>query len=475
MVRSGALRTSAVLVTFALALGLGSAPAEAVDPEGSSQPGTYVVDLVSTAAFGVAMNGAGDVAGTSYRDTGCGSSCLPPQDTVVWRNGERIVLPDLPGLPGIYVKSMNAAGWVAGLAGFPGTTTHAVVWKPDGDSYTATDLGTLPGTNVSEAVGIDDLGRVIGWSTTLSWPPNGSPFLWTEAGGMVDLSAQGFPDDIPLAISPGGTVATPSSWYRLGDPESAEAVPPSPPGFYPPGSHPTAINDAGDQARFLVSTGTQNPVFLFRLNHEGTWQQLSTAGTGHLTTYGVGSITADRTVTATVVSTGVIAYGPAGLAQPLADLVAPSYQNGDVTVGGPINKSGEILVRLMIGRSVRLVRLVPGAPCTDDCARVVELKVSANGPEYCDGGEVRAKAKLTVVNESGDPLRRVRVTGHFFDDYWLDRSVVGRTDAQGQITLKHNGPPCVGAIAFLVTEATKRGLALDRTTGTLTGYVIPQR
>jgi hypothetical protein len=46
---------------------------------------------------------------------------------VVWRAGERIVLPEVPGLDGINVRSINDDGWVAGLAGVPGTTTHAVV------------------------------------------------------------------------------------------------------------------------------------------------------------------------------------------------------------------------------------------------------------------------------------------------------------------------------------------------------------
>ena len=40
----------------------------------------YVVDLVATAAFGVAMNDAGDVTGTSYPDPGCGSTCRPPRN-----------------------------------------------------------------------------------------------------------------------------------------------------------------------------------------------------------------------------------------------------------------------------------------------------------------------------------------------------------------------------------------------------------
>ena len=93
-------------------------------------PTMYSVQFVAAAATGVAMNASGDVAGTSYIDTGCGPFCLPPQDTVVWRGVQRIVLPQVPGLTGIYVTGINAQGWVSGLAGFPGTTTHAIVCPP---------------------------------------------------------------------------------------------------------------------------------------------------------------------------------------------------------------------------------------------------------------------------------------------------------------------------------------------------------
>jgi len=67
----------------------------------------------------------------------------------------------------------------------------------------------------------------------------------------------------------------------------------------------------------------------------------------------------------------------------------------------------------------------------------------------------------------------VTITGHFFDDYWLDEVVTGRTNAAGQVTFKHVGSPCVGAIAFLVTDAVMAGRTFDRTTGILTSYVIP--
>lgn len=432
---------------------------------------TYAVDFVSTAATGLAMNDAGDVAGTSRPDPGCGSQCLPPLETVVWKGGSRIVLPEVPGLTPTFITGINNQGWVTGFAGFPGTITHAVVWKPNGDTYEVIDLGNLPGKTISTAAGIDDLGRVAGWSTTQFFPPSGAPFMWTEAGGMVDLSAEGFPGEWPLGISPGGTVATIGYWYHLEDPGSVTAVTPVPRGYRLENSK-VAINDAGDQARFLVTASGQILDYPFRYHHEGTWQQVSFTPTGHLSRYGVGSINDRQDLTVTVLSTGQVAYGPDELAQPLDGLLSTAY-DGVVTDGGPLNASGEILAQVLIGRSPRLVRLVPAAPCTSNCTRVTNVEMRAKGPEFCNQGQVHAQARVTVTDETGRALSGVQVGGRFLDDYWLDQPVVGRTNAQGRIIFRHDGPPCVGAIAFLVTDASKPGRAFDRTTGMLTNYVIP--
>lgn len=435
-------------------------------------PRTYAIDFVSTAATGVAMSDAGDVAGTSYPDPGCGSQCLPPLDTVVWRGDARLVLPDLPGLSGTTVRGINAQGWVAGYAGLIGTTTHAVVWKPVADGYAALDLGVLPGTDLSYAVGIDNRGRVVGWSSTLSFPPKASPFVWSEESGMVDLAALGFPAEQPLAISTGGTVATATTWYRLGDPNSIVSMPP-PPSPFAIGTEPTAINDEGDQARFLVAIAPERLRYLFRFHHEGVWQQLSLSGTGDLAIYGVGSINAARDVSATVLSTGVIARGPDGLAKPLAALLSPAYQNAEVTVGGPMNPAGQILAQVIVGRSPRLARLLATRACDTNCTQVTMVQMKGQGPEFCDEGRAHAGARITVADEAGSPLAGVQIRGHFLDDYWLDQRVFGRTDAQGRVLFRHDGPPCVGAIAFLVTNAAKAGRVFDRTTGTLSNYVIP--
>lgn len=443
----------------------------------------YAADFVSTAAFGTAMNDLGDVIGTSYTDPGCGPFCLPPLETVVWRNGVRTVLPTVPGLSGITVRGINNQGLIAGLAGFIGTTTHAVVWIPNGSSYTAVDIGNLPGKTISDAVDVDNLGRVVGWSTTSNFPPTGAPFMWTQAGGLVDLSAQGFPVETPLAMSPGGTVLTTGSWYQLGDPASVTPIPGPPPGFFPAGSQPGAINDFGDQARFLVSTSTQNLVYPFRLGHTGTWQQISSIGTGMLSTYGVGSITNTQDITATVLSTGMIAAGPNGLLSPVAGLLSPAYPGSTIGTIGDINASGEILARVFIGNSQRLMRLVPATACSANCIRISKVQMRAKfvqdpaDPGHCAPGLNafnKAQVRVTATDENGIPLQGVLVSGIIMDDYWTNQPVSGTTNALGQVSFSYTGPCGVGAIAFLVDKASFGTRALDRTTGVLTNSVIPQ-
>jgi hypothetical protein len=431
----------------------------------------YVVDLVATAAFGVAMNDAGDVVGTSYPDPGCGSSCLPPLETVVWKNGVRMVLPSVPGFAGATANDINNQGWICGFGGTFGFG-HAAAWKPNGDSYTAIDMGLLPGTTSSNALGLDETNRAIGYVTASSGGE--TPFVWSEAGGMLNLITEGFPGERPLGISAGGTVATVGHWYHLGDPGSVITLTPAPSGFLLENSS-VAINDAGDQARFLVTTGSENLDYPFRYHHEGTYQQISFIPTGHLSSAGVGSINDAQDVTATVQSAAMIAGGPDGSLQSLALLVSPAYGGSVLTTAGPMNASGQILARMIIGQSgQRLVKLVPAQPCTSNCVQVSNIQMKGKGPAFCDQGSAQAQATVTVTNEAGLPLSGVRITGHFFDDYWLDETVSGKTNSSGQAKFKHVGPPCVGAIAFLVTGAeTRPARTFDRTKGILTKYVIP--
>jgi hypothetical protein len=445
----------------------------------------YVADFVATAATGWDLNDAGDVVGKAYTDPGCGPFCLPPEEIAVWRGGNRIPLPPAPGFSSSYQFPffINSSGTVGGIVGYPGSATHAAVWTPNGAGYTVQDLGVFPGTSSAEVAGIDDQGRMVGWSTLGGAIPTLTvPFMWSQSTGMVDLKAQGYPNERPAAMSPGGKVVTWNFWYQLGNPASAVPIPAPPRGFVGAGSNGSAINDAGDQAHFLVSTSTQNLVYPFRLSNGGTWQMISTAGTGHLSRYGMGSINAAQDISFTVLSTGMIAPGPAGLGQPLAPLLSPAYPGATVGDGGPMNNSGQILTRVMIGRSQRVMKLTPAVSCGSNCLVVSSLVMTGQFvqdpafPGSCfQGGKMynNTIATATVTSETGAPLGNALVSGRFLDDYWTNKPVTGTTNASGVVTFTHKGLCGVGAIAFLVDNVTLGTRSFDRTRGVVTNWVIP--
>ena len=469
--------------SLAVLFGLLAAVAGDAAPASAAEPAMYAVDFVDSPATGSAMNDQGVVAGVrSTLPPGCTpSTCAPISETVVWNGDAVIPLPGLPGFSTITVRGINASGWLAGFAGDPTTTgARAVVWKPTGASYTAIDLGVLPGTTSSWAAGIDDLGRAVGWSTTGgAFPTATAPFVWSEATGLVDLTTLGFPNDIPLAISPNGAVATPGYWYRLGDPDSVTALAAPPPGFSGPGTYPAAINDAGDQVRFQISTSAQHLPYLFRYSHTGTWQQIWFGPAGHLAPFGVGSINGAGDITATVGGVGLVAYGPDGIGEALKGKLSPAYGGSDVTTGGPINAAGQILTQVMIGQAQRLVRLVAAEACGTGCIRVGSIQMLGRMIGF-PRGQCTSRAfnyvtaTLTVADERGKALSGATVTGRFLDDYYLDEPVTGTTSGRGTVKFTHKGPACVGAIAILVDDVAKTGRVLDRTTGTLTNYVIPR-
>ena len=150
-----ALLAAFVAIVFTL---VGAATVLAADPTGSEPKSPeaiaamYVVDLVATAAFGVAMNDAGDVTGTSYPDPGCGSTCLPPLETVVWKGGQRIVLPSVPGLSGVTTSDINNLGWISGFGGSFGLGDVAA-WRPNGSTYTPIDMGCCRGPQARTRLG----------------------------------------------------------------------------------------------------------------------------------------------------------------------------------------------------------------------------------------------------------------------------------------------------------------------------------
>src|SRR5450755_1065971 len=129
------------------------------------------------------------------------------------------------------------SGFVAAMPGAASATS----------SYTATDLGTLPGSIISSAYGINDRGQIVGWATTASGYPHA--FSYTPKGGMVDLGTlPGDPNSVAYGVNDGGEIVGYS-----GTPSSAHAFSYTPKGgmvdlgTLPGGSNSTAtgVNDHG--------------------------------------------------------------------------------------------------------------------------------------------------------------------------------------------------------------------------------------
>jgi hypothetical protein len=148
-----------------------------------------------------------------------------------------------------------------------------------------------------------------------------------------------------------------------------------------------------------------------------------------------------------------------------------------------MNSSGQILTRVMIGNSMRLMRLKPATPCVSDCTIVSEVLMKGkfvqdpNDPGSCapdlDAYNL-VRAKVGVTDEAGAPLAGVKLQGRFLDDYWTDKAVSGTTNADGIVIFGNKGPCGVGAVAFLVDRARQQTKVFDRTTGIVTGSVIPK-
>lgn len=257
------------LLSLATTLGLLAA--------GPAMATTYAVEFVGNAATGVAMNEAGDVVGYAYAADTCGPWCLPDYETVAWVGGVRSVLPDSSSTGAHYVTGINADGWVSGYANYD--YPRALVWKPGTSGYEVIELGALPGQTYADTVGIDDAGRVLGWSTTGGAIPTASgPYLWTEADGMQNLADLGFPSQEAWSLSSGGMVATQNYWYSLDDATLLHTLTAPPRGYVDYG-YGTVINNAGEQARFLITTSSSSSyVYAHRYHTDGTWASLGASG-----------------------------------------------------------------------------------------------------------------------------------------------------------------------------------------------------
>jgi len=131
-------------------------------------------------SFPLGINIWGVVVGGSQNPATC---CNTP---VVWYGGAIHALPYLPGMDHGFAESINDLGMIAGRQGPPDQSSQVpCLWYWNGSGYTPVSLGSLGG-DYGDALGINDLGQIVGWSL-YAGDIHGPAYLWDYRHGLQAL------------------------------------------------------------------------------------------------------------------------------------------------------------------------------------------------------------------------------------------------------------------------------------------------
>ena len=185
------------------------------------------------------VNSRGDVVGITQEEG-------TPNHGVLWRGGQVIDLPVLPGGDWAVPTAINDSGLIAGY-GTDGENVHATVWST-GSPRSIKDLGGMGGS--AYLTDVNQRGAVVGWSETF-----GEEFRQQAIAGTVRGGLKALPGAAPGTNSMARAVA---SRYVVGvavlagsSADLGSAVVWSPTGARAlPGTQPDAraVNDSGTAA-----------------------------------------------------------------------------------------------------------------------------------------------------------------------------------------------------------------------------------
>lgn len=221
-------------------------------------------------------------------------TCVPPQvlqfEAVIWGpgNGQIQQLPGLPGDPDSAATAINDNGQVVGISGIcqnavgAFSAKHAVLWQ-DGQPI---DLGNIGGHGWNTPTFINNKGQVVGFANQSGDLVNGQlavafhAFLWTKERGMVDLGT--LPGDAlseALGINEAGQIVGVSYGAGFSHPRAflwQNGVMMDLNSLIPGGSNLTLqvagdINDRGEiTGTAFDSASTTSPAFLAVPREDGT-------------------------------------------------------------------------------------------------------------------------------------------------------------------------------------------------------------
>jgi len=184
------MKSSFGLVTFFLIFGLLGG---AMTANGQDVPPSYAVQYLGTGSV-VAVNNVNTVVGLRTDSRTGAQTPLISMDGYEW-----VPLPMPAGASGAFPTDINDEDVIVGVANMT-SGRRAIRWTPTAAGYAVEVLPLLPGELASYATGINNLGQVVGARAGILGTPYGFGWLYTDAGGLVNLNARygwfATPDDI---------------------------------------------------------------------------------------------------------------------------------------------------------------------------------------------------------------------------------------------------------------------------------------
>ena len=179
---------SSILFLLSLVLLAGTIAAN-----GQNVPPSFSVRYIGTGSV-VAINNVNTLVG--YRTNPSNGIQIP---LISVAGGAWVPLPVPAGASGAFPTDINDLNVIVGVANMT-SGRRAIRWTPTGAGYAVEVLPLLPGELASYGTGINNLGQVVGARAGILGTPYGFGWLYTDAGGLVDLNAHygwfATPDDI---------------------------------------------------------------------------------------------------------------------------------------------------------------------------------------------------------------------------------------------------------------------------------------
>lgn len=238
--------------------------------QASAQPPRYQAELLGP-FFPGRINESGQIIGTV--------DVAGNQRGYIVSSGHPIQYLPLPsGMISSNAIDVNEQGVIVGAVSTfysPEFFGRAIAWDPDGlGGFTARYLGELPGQSISRATAVNNLGDIVGYSSDGTYR---YPVLFTDPGGVLDLSSTGVFD--PMDINDQRVLVDHSFTVKRLDLDTmiAEDLG-TPPGSYLATSA-VAINEAGQVGGLaILSSGGNCDRVAARYTDGVGWQIFSSCG-----------------------------------------------------------------------------------------------------------------------------------------------------------------------------------------------------